>query len=192
MKMLTATVTQDPATGLAPPKQEIDMPMRERLRERARPHETLLMALAWALLPGTCYAQADCADWNGQPFFEAATASDVRRCLLHGADIGARAATHGYTPLHTAAKFGTAETVVALLTGGAAVSARARHGVTPLHLAAANGRAGTIRALLASGANVDAQDDDGMTPLHLAAMWGSAETVASLLDGGADIEAPRQ
>ena len=85
------------------------------------------------------HAQVDCADWDTLAFFEAAEISDVTRCLQAGADpnvlplaavrgnagavmallgaganLEARRAEGGGTPLHLAAFGGVAETVTAL------------------------------------------------------------------------------
>ena len=104
-----------------------------------------------------------------------------------GADIEARD-TNGWTPLHSAAASGTAETVNALLDAGADIEARDTNGWTPLHSAAAIGTAETVNALLNAGADIEAQVAVGLTPLRAAAS-GTAETVNALLDAGADIEA---
>ena len=79
---------------------------------------TIIVAAVVAVaLAAPAHAQVDCADWNTGAFFEAADVSDVTRCLLAGADPNA-GAEDGYTPLHRAAEFGTAEAVTALLEGG--------------------------------------------------------------------------
>ena len=72
---------------------------------------TCFVAVYVALgLAATLHAQADCADWNTEAFFEAAEVSDVTRCLQAGMDPEARAES-GYTPLHEAARSGNAETM---------------------------------------------------------------------------------
>lgn len=67
-----------------------------------------------------------------RPFFEAAEASDVVRCLQAGADPNARD-EDGETPLHWAK---TGEVVAMLLQAGADLDAREKYGMTPLHTAA--------------------------------------------------------
>ena len=61
---------------------------------------TCLVAVYVALgLAATLHAQADCADWNTEAYFEAAEVSDVTRCLQAGMDLESRA-EEGLTPLH--------------------------------------------------------------------------------------------
>ncbi|MBC6403090.1 MAG: ankyrin repeat domain-containing protein [Hyphomonadaceae bacterium] len=181
-------------------------------------------------------AQPDCNDWNSESFFESATAADVRRCLAAGAEVNARAGslsdgvvveggdgfagvfgallgaavakarTGGWTPLHFAARYGTTETVVALIKAGADIEARAedisyndgqmmfmrggtRDGWTPLYLAARYGTTETVAALIKAGADVNARAAGGLTPLHFAARYGDARTVATLIKAGANTRA---
>ena len=104
-----------------------------------------LMTAIVAVALGACgngakaplHAQADCADWNTEAFFEAAEVSDVTRCLQAGMDPEARA-EWSLTPLHWAAHFGNAEAIEALLRAGADLEARDESGYTPLHLAASH------------------------------------------------------
>ena len=75
-------------------------------------------------LAAPVHAQADCADWPAavskpstnslRPFFEAAEASDVVRCLQAGADPNARD-EDGETPLHAAAENIANPSVIAVL-----------------------------------------------------------------------------
>ena len=84
-----------------------------------------LMTAIVAVALGACgngakaplHAQADCADWNTESFFEAAEVSDVTRCLQAGMDPEARA-EWSLTPLHWAAHFGKAEAIEALIAAG--------------------------------------------------------------------------
>ncbi|MBC6403523.1 MAG: ankyrin repeat domain-containing protein [Hyphomonadaceae bacterium] len=155
--------------------------------------------------------QPDCRFWNSPDFFMSATAADVRRCLAAGADVNAPDAS-GWTPLHWATAYGTAEAVAALVDAGAKVDAREASGGTPLHLAVGQGvfdevaaliqkpgekppsdfrpRQGVIEkvaALIKAGADMEARTKSGLTPLHMAAAWGTAETVAALVDAGAEV-----
>ena len=141
---------------------------------------------------GQAQAQADCRPWNIAAFFKVATAPDVMRCLEKGADIHARD-EYGETPLHYAAKYGTAGMVNVLLNAGADadIDARDKFGETPLHYAASDGTAEMVNVLLNAGADadIDARDENGETPLHFAASDGTAEMVNVLLNAGANIEA---
>jgi len=75
----------------------------------------------------------------------------------------------GWTPLHSAAAFGTPENIQAFLEAGADVMARTKDGDTPLHSAAGFGRtAGVIEALLEAGADPKAKNQNGKTPWDLA------------------------
>ena len=106
-----------------------------------------LMTAIVAVALGACgngakaplHAQADCADWNTEAFFEAAEVSDVTRCLQAGMDPEARA-EWSLTPLHWAAHFGKAEAIEALIAAGANLEARSKWG-TPLREAAYFGKA---------------------------------------------------
>ena len=113
------------------------------------------------------HAQVDCADWNTAAFFEAAEVSDVTRCLREGAVPVARDSL-GNTPLHSAAPWGTAETVTALLEAGADLEARNGIGSTPLHVAALTGTAEVLTALLEAGADPNARDSNGKLPFDYA------------------------
>ena len=77
-----------------------------------------------------------------------------------------------------------AETIRALLAGGADVNARTKDKFTPLHLAALYGDTVVIRALIEGGANVNAHAKGKFTPLHSAAMFGNAAASEALLDAG--------
>ena len=76
-------------------------------------------------------AAIDCANWNSNEYFEAATAADVTDCLRSGADLEARA-EDGWTPLHRAASFTANPAIItALLNAGADPKARNEDGMTP-------------------------------------------------------------
>ena len=64
-----------------------------------KPRTCFVAAYVALELAATLHAQADCADWNTEAFFEAAEVSDVTRCLQAGMDPGARA-ENGITPRH--------------------------------------------------------------------------------------------
>ena len=99
---------------------------------------TCFVAVYVALgLAATLHAQADCADWNTEAYFEAAEVSDVTRCLQAGMDPDV---------LPLAALGGGAETVTALLEAGANLEARDEKGLTPLHVWAMIGKEMTGKA----------------------------------------------
>ena len=85
------------------------------------------------------------------------------------------------TPLHAAAKGGSAKSIAALLAAGADPIAKDASGTTPLHMAAEKGHAKAIATLLAADADPIAQDDSGTTPLHVATEKGHAKTTAALI-----------
>lgn len=95
----------------------------------------------------------------------------------------------GFTALHLAAFFGSAEVVEALLGAGAApdVVAGNPSRVTPLHSAIAHQSVASASMLLEAGSPVDAHQAGGFTALHAAARHGHAELVRVLLDHGAEI-----
>jgi ketosteroid isomerase-like protein len=94
----------------------------------------------------------------------------------------------GFTALHLAAFFGTANGVARLLAQGSDPASIAQNAmaVTALHSAAAHGDVDIVRALLEAGSPVNAQQAGGYTALHAAAMQGTAPLVAVLLAHGAD------
>jgi uncharacterized protein len=117
--------------------------------------------------------------------FEAAALGDVKRLREVLADDGAHVDRHsddGFTALHFAAFFGTAEAAAVLIDAGADVSSVAANEmkVQPLHSAAASRSTSTSRLLLEAGAAPDAQQKDGYTPLHEAALHADVELKARL------------
>ncbi|CAI5499129.1 unnamed protein product [Closterium sp. Naga37s-1] len=112
------------------------------------------------------------------------------------ADVEARN-MFGETPLHIAAKIGSARSVKALLECGAAVNAAASNRATPLHLAVwaavntadvGDAPAGSgqlkilevVELLLQHGADVAAQDKDGNSPLsHIQSGTSSATSTSN-------------
>jgi ankyrin repeat protein len=94
----------------------------------------------------------------------------------------------GFTPLHYAAFFGTADAAAALLDHGADAAALGRGFMTgtALHSAVAARQAETARLLLDAGSPVDDVQEGGYTALHGAAAGGDAALVELLLERGAD------
>lgn len=88
--------------------------------------------------------------------------------------------------LQSAAYWGAAQAVRALLENGVDATDRDESGETPLHKAVRNGHRETIEALLAHGAQVNVPDDRGLTPLHWASLAGDSEVAELLLEQGAD------
>ena len=85
---------------------------------------------------------------------------------------------------------GDAETVRALLAGGADVNTAQGDGMTALHWAAERGHAEVADLLLAASADVEARTRIGSyTPLHVASRGGYAAVVVGLLEAGADPDA---
>jgi ankyrin repeat protein len=95
---------------------------------------------------------------------------DVAELLIeNGADIHARRAMSGWTPLHTAGSSRTGAPVAELLVlRGADIGALAHSGATPLHSAAIGGNVPVVRLLAAKGADLNARDQRGNTPLYWA------------------------
>ena len=99
--------------------------------------------------------------WEPNPGAQA-----VNALLDAGADVNAEAAL-GFTPLHHAARHGTAETVLALLDAGADVDAKDGIDFTPLHWATAWGTVETVNELLNANADVTARTKYGDTARDL-------------------------
>ena len=129
-----------------------------------KPITCLVAATVAVALAIPAHAQVDCSDWNTEAFFEAAVVSDVTRCLQAGASTNVRD-ENGWTPLHEAARWGTAEAVTALLEAGADPNVRDVTGSTPLHHART---AEAVTALLEAGADPNARDADGKLPFDYA------------------------
>jgi ankyrin repeat protein len=131
-------------------------------------------------------AWAECGNLCNDEWWKTATTADLKAELDAGADVMARSKAGG-TPLHSAAFFGTPESIQALLKSGADVMARSKAGVTPLYSAAVSRTPENIQVLLKAGADVMARNEDGWTPLHLAAGYGEkAGVIEALLEAGAD------
>jgi uncharacterized protein len=106
--------------------------------------------------------------------------SDPTRATSHSSD--------GFTPLHYAAFFGTAEAAAALLEHGADPTAVADNEmrVQPLHSAAAADATETARLLLDAGADPNARQEGGFRPIDAAVQSGNDELYALLVERGAE------
>ena len=115
----------------------------------------------------------------------------VRALIEAGANVHARTADSGETPLHLAVtNRANLEEVRALLDGGAEVNVRrAKDGGTPLHEAADFQRPEVVRELIEAGASVSARDSEGRTPLHLAAGENAGAVVRIFVGAGASLKA---
>lgn len=92
--------------------------------------------------------------------------------------------------LHNAAKRGSTERTLALLSQGSVdIDQGTNRGLTPLMLAVTEGCARVVRVLLNKGANVAIAADDGRTALHGSAEGGHLATTKMLVQAGADLEA---
>lgn len=94
--------------------------------------------------------------------------------IKNGADINAKSAEDGQTPLQMVIQEGTTEAVRMLLDHGADPNVkRSRAGATPLYDAVNQDREDLAKLLLKKGADVNMKEDVfGFTPLHSAAGGG--------------------
>ncbi len=128
---------------------------------------------------------------NDLDIFEAAAVGDCARLhqLIAEDAMSARAVSpDGWTPLHLAAAFASAEPVTLLLEHGAHVHQFSHNPMRnqPLHACIAlNHSLDVVRALLECGADVNATQHGGYTPLLQAAAAGKKDLVLLLLESGA-------
>ena len=97
-----------------------------------------------------------------------------------GFDVDERDETFGRSPLHFACKYGHAEIVHMLLSGGVRVDAKDQEEYTPLHFAAGWGSTTIIELLLCNSANPGMRNKNGRTPIQIAAKLGRNDNVALL------------
>jgi uncharacterized protein len=133
---------------------------------------------------------------GGRPldFWEAAIVGQAKRVgdlLDADPSLAFERSPDGFTALHLAAFFGSAETAQLLIAAGADVGARTTNALDnqPLHAAVAGpnrkGRLACARLLLEAGASPNEQQAGGSTPLMSAAQNGDTEVVDILLSFGA-------
>jgi ankyrin repeat protein len=112
---------------------------------------------------------------------EDTTAFQICQILISsGADLKSRDQA-GDTPLHYAARSGSASAVQLLLDRGAPVNATNNNGDTPLFGA----QPGAVSALISHGADFQIVDKLGITPLLAAARSGAVASVTTLIAAGA-------
>jgi uncharacterized protein len=112
----------------------------------------------------------------------------VRELLADDPTLATSRSSDGFTPLHYAAFFGTAEAAAALLEHGADPTAVAENEmrVQPLHSAAAVDATATARLLLDAGADPNARQEGGFRPIDAAVQSGNDELYALLVERGAE------
>ena len=95
-----------------------------------------------------------------------------------------------FNKLHLAARVGSTERTVALLSSASIdIDKAGPEGWTPLMIAAFGGYSRVIKILLNKGANVSVVKDDGATALHLSAQKGHLAVSKMLMKASADLEA---
>ena len=112
----------------------------------------------------------------------------VRELLQSDPTLATSRSSDGFTALHYAAFFGTAEAAAALLEHGADPTAIAENEmrVQPLHSAAAVDATETARLLLDAGADPNARQEGGFRPIDAAVRSGNDELYALLVERGAE------
>ena len=112
----------------------------------------------------------------------------VRELLESDPTLATSRSSDGFTALHYAAFFGTAEAAEALLEHGADPAAIAENEmrVQPLHSAAAVDATETARLLLDAGADPNARQEGGFRPIDAAVQSGNDELYALLVERGAE------
>lgn len=104
--------------------------------------------------------------------------ADPNRVTIPRVETGCfmrEAHTRGETPLHRAAAFGTAESIVMLLEAGASVEARDTHGDTPLAWASWYQRSGRVLQLLCHGKHTISRAGVELYTVDHGVGWGGLE-----------------
>ncbi len=125
-----------------------------------------------------CAAAIDAAVRGDHAALEA-TPAEVLRC--HDAE--------GHEPIHHAAQFGSAMTVVWFLDHGVPLEAPGGRERTPFYQSIRGSRLETASILLERGANIEARNDRGATPWMMAASRSDLAALEMLLAHGADTRA---
>ncbi len=150
-------------------------------------------AILEALYRGDRTAALEAASGAELDVHEAAAVGDtdrLRELLAATPSLAAERSPDGFTPLHYAAFFGTAEAAAALLEHGADPGAVAENDmrVQPLHSAAAVDANETARLLLDAGADPNAEQEGGFKPIDAAVQNSNHELRVLLIERGADPE----
>lgn len=150
----------------------------------------VLVALCFLLRPFASIVHlSESIDAHGS-LWQAVLQNDVskaKQLIANGADVNGQ--QNRMTLLHLAARDGTPEMLLQLLSAGADANALgAKDKCAPLAIAAAKGDAAAVRALLDSGALIDSTDIFNRTALVYAAMNGRTTVAKLLLEAGADRE----
>jgi ankyrin repeat protein len=107
----------------------------------------------------------------------------VEKLLLSGADVNARAAGSGLTPLMVSAKNGDGDMLDFLLQKGASIQlVDTQFQSTAVHFAAEAGSIYCLKVLQKSGASFSVKNKNGNSPLHVAALNGKEDVFMFLLD----------
>ena len=126
--------------------------------------------------------------------FEAAAVGNcqrIHRLFAEDAMLARSVSSDGWTPLHLASAFSTAEAVTLLIEHGAHVHQLSHNPLRnqPLHACVAlNHSVDVLRILIEAGANVNATQHGGYTPLLQAAAAGKKDLVILLLQHGARLD----
>jgi ankyrin repeat protein len=116
----------------------------------------------------------------------------VQMLIENGADLNPHSTwADGETPLHFAARNGSAEAIQVLIDADADLDVQTEVGGTPLinmlrKVARYNPE--IISLLLTGGANPNLQDVDGNTALHYASNYRRAEAISILIEHGAALD----
>ena len=110
--------------------------------------------------------------------------------IAAGADVNAKSAVGGQTPLHRAIICGgTPETIAALFRHGVDDGALDETGYPPLHWASMHGKISAIAALAAAGTDINRRTSQNNEPtaLDCAAFLGNVDALKMLVENGADV-----
>jgi len=116
-----------------------------------------------------------------------ATLKNLLQVLWFGGDIKYKYL--GRTPLHVAGKYGTTETIRALLKFNANINEAMEDGSTALLSATRYASDDVVKLLLEAGAEVNVKTRKGLTPLAHAVKYGTGPMVNLLFAFGADVNA---